>query len=447
MKFRARALFAVAVLAAAGCSKGGGGSAASAGPPPLAVDVAKAQRQDIATYISLDGQIAPFQESTLSLPQSGVLVSISVNEGDRVHAGQLLAQLDDSTFRANLAAAQATVAQAEAAVQGSSLTNPITEIQTQSAVTTAEQQLLQARNSLNSAQAAYDTAKIQYESDKSLASQGYLASTTLDQQRSTYANALATLESAKAGIRLAEATVSQAKGNRGQMGVQQADTKAKEAALEQAQAQVKLYETEIAQCRLFSPYDGVVTQRLIDPGALASPNQAIVRVSQLDPVYVNANVPDEQLAYVQTGTPATFTSSSLPGKTFNGRISDVNATPTTGTLSYRARIRQPNPGDLLRGGMLVSLTIRKELHKGAIVVPRTAVFQTDNGANVYTVVDGNKAKAVPVQVGLQTDTETEVHGAGIDPGTTVITTRPDALQDGSVVAVGGPPSAPGAKAH
>jgi multidrug efflux pump subunit AcrA (membrane-fusion protein) len=73
-------------------------------------------------------------------------------------------------------------------------------------------------------------------------------------------------------------------------------------------------------------------------------------------------------------------------------------------------------------------------------VPRTAVFQTDQGANVFTVVDG-KAKSVPVQLGLQTDTLSEVRGGKIDPGTVVITTRPDALQDGSVVAIGGPPAA------
>ena len=85
--------------------------------------------------------------------------------------------------------------------------------------------------------------------------------------------------------------------------------------------------------------------------------------------------------------------------------------------------------------MLVTLTVQKERHPNAIVVPRTALFDSDRGSNVYTVVDG-KAKLVPVQVGLETDTLAEVHGA-VRPGTQVITTRPDALQDGSVVAVNG----------
>ena len=85
-------------------------------------------------------------------------------------------------------------------------------------------------------------------------------------------------------------------------------------------------------------------------------------------------------------TPVTFTSSSVPGRTFSGTIYDVNATPTTGTLSYRARVIMPNPDDVLRGGMLVSVSVRKQFHPRAIVVPLTSVVQGSSGAAVYTVV-------------------------------------------------------------
>jgi multidrug efflux pump subunit AcrA (membrane-fusion protein) len=139
----------------------------------------------------------------------------------------------------------------------------------------------------------------------------------------------------------------------------------------------------------------------------------------------------------------------------------VNATPTQGTLSYRARVRVPNPGVVLRGGMLVSVTVRKEFHPGAIVVPRSAVFENGAGANVFTVaslppaspapgapkgggappgppVKLMQAKMVPVQIGLQTDTQAEIRSANVAPGTTVITTRPDTLRNDSIVAVAGP---------
>ena len=157
------------------------------------------------------------------------------------------------------------------------------------------------------------------------------------------------------------------------------------ATLKSAQAQVRLLQAEIVQTSLNAPFDGVVTQRLLDPGAFASPNQPILQISQIAHVYVNVNVPDSDLGYVQSDTPVSFTSSSLPGRTFSGRVFDVNATPTNGTLSYRARIVMPNPDDALRGGMLVSVSVRTRFQRNAIIVPLTAVVQGATGASVYTV--------------------------------------------------------------
>ncbi|MBD5634004.1 MAG: efflux RND transporter periplasmic adaptor subunit, partial [Candidatus Eremiobacteraeota bacterium] len=265
-----------------------------------------------------------------------------------------------------------------------------------------------------------------------------------EQSRPNYVAAQQSLTLARQTIPALQAALATAQKNTQQTQVDQATIAQNKAALAQAQANVKLLQVQIAQSSIYAPFDGIVTQRLLDPGAYAGPNQSIVQVSHLDQVYVNANVPDEDLAYVRAGTPARFTSQSIPGHVFNGSIYDVNAVPTSGTLSYRARILYNNGGDILRGGMLVSLLVRKERHADVVVVPRTAVFQSDQGADVYTVDKDDKARMIPVTVGLQTDTLTEVHG-DVRPGTVVITTRPDALADGSVVAVSGAPrgAAPG----
>ncbi|MDQ2909082.1 MAG: efflux RND transporter periplasmic adaptor subunit, partial [Candidatus Eremiobacteraeota bacterium] len=455
MKVRGAAVgaAAVAVLGGAlfttGCS---GHAKKAAGPPPLAVDVSRARRQDIATSLTLDGQIAPLQESTLSTPESGTVAAVYINEGDRVSAGQLLAKLDSSQLEAQLAANEAAVAQTQAKVNSSTVQAPISSQQYTSAVSQAEQNVQQAQNRVRTAQAALKNTQLVYSSDQSLVSQGYVARTQVEQSRAAYVSAQQELNNAEQALPAAQATLQTARSNTGQTQVDQATIQSNRAAVAEAQANVKLMRTQIAQSSIYAPFNGVVTQRLLDPGSFAGPNQPIVRVSQLSTVYVNANVPDEDLGFVHAGTSATFTSASLPGRTFSGTISDVNATPTTGTLSYRARIRQPNPGEVLRGGMLVTVTVQKEKHRGATVVPRTALFQSGQNSNsdqnstgsavssagsaVYTVVDG-KAKMLPVEVGLETDTLAEVRGAAIRPGTQVITTRPDALQDGSVVAVNG----------
>ncbi|HEY0384284.1 MAG TPA: efflux RND transporter periplasmic adaptor subunit [Candidatus Elarobacter sp.] len=492
-----RTLLAAAVLAMAvtACGKGGGGGAARSGPPPLAVDVAKAQRQDIATFVTLDGQIAPVQEATLSSPQSGNVAAVYVNEGQHVSRGQLVAKLDDSTLRAQLAQQQAIVQQQSAQLGGATLQAPVTAAQASNTVVTAQQQLAAARNGLQTTQAAYQSALSTYNADKQLLAQGYVAQTQFEQARSQYVQAQQAVNNARETVRQAQTALRYAQTQGGNaMPIQQQQIAVNRGQLAAAQAQVHLLETEIGQTSITSPFNGVVTQRLLDPGAFASPNQPVVRVSQIDSVYVNVNVPDDDLAYVHRGTPVSFTTSSLGNKPYRASVMDVNATPTQGTLSYRARVRVPNPGDRLRGGMLVSVNVRKEFHPGAIVVPRTAVFQSDKGANVYTVAElpppspgpsgapagapaaaaspaggagasaapagGRRkgaagagaggaagqqgppvklmqAKVVAVSVGLQTDTLTEVRSADIRPGTTVITTRPDALQDKSTVAIGG----------
>lgn len=397
-----------AALILGGC---GGHQQQQRGPMALDVDVAQAQRRDIATYLNLDGQIAPLQESTLSFQQSGPISAIYVNQGDRVSSGELLAKIDDSTLRAQLAQVQAQIAQSQAQAQSSAQNVPITQANTQQAV--------------SSAKAALANAKLTYDQDTALFKQGYVSQSQLEQARAAYAAAQSQYQTALS--------------NKGTAGVQTSQAQAAAEAVHAAQAQANILQTEIGQTSLYAPFDGVVTARLMDPGAMASPGNPVLKVSQVNTVWVNVNVPDEDLAYVHAGTPVTFTASQLGDRKFSANVTTVNAVPTQGTLSYQARIKESNPGDVLRGGMLVSVTVQKQRHNNAIVVPRSAVAQTDQGANVFIVPSTSsgqaKAEEVPVQLGVQTDTLSEVQSPKIQPGTMVITTRPDALQNGSTVAI------------
>src|SRR5580692_11617004 len=98
---------AIAVLVASLALDACGGGGAPKGPPPLSVDVASATRQNVATYLTLDGQIAPKEQSTLAFQQNGTVIKIDVNIGDVARKGQLLAQIDPSTLSAQLSQAQA----------------------------------------------------------------------------------------------------------------------------------------------------------------------------------------------------------------------------------------------------------------------------------------------------------------------------------------------------
>ena len=472
---RSQRAIAAAVLSAVAFSACSHGGAAARSAPPLAVDVTRAQRQTIATFLSLDGQITPLQQATLSTPQSGTIVAVYANEGERVNAGQVLAKLDDSTLRATLAQQNALESQARAQLGSQTLQGNVTPLQASSTVATAAQQLATSKNNVSTAQAALANAKLVYDSDAALFKQGYVAQTQLEAARAAYVQAQQSVASSQAATRQASAVLDSAKAQGANaVPIQNEQIAGARATLKSAQAQVRLLQTQIAQTSLVAPFDGVITQRLLDPGAFAGPNQPIVQISQVRHVYVNVNVPDNDLGFVHTATPVTFTSSSVPGRSFSGTVYDVNATPSTGTLSYRARIVMPNRDGVLRGGMLVSVHVQKESHPNAIVVPLTAIVTSANGPAVYTLVAppasppgsgpppgaagalpaaGGKpgagpggpqfalAKLVPVKLGLETDTLAQVTSPLITVGTTIITTRPDALQDKSLVAYS-PPAAP-----
>ncbi|MBV9234154.1 MAG: efflux RND transporter periplasmic adaptor subunit [Candidatus Eremiobacteraeota bacterium] len=393
----------VALGAGTGCGK-----KPDQGPMPLTVDAAAATRQNLATYVTLDGQIAPLEQSTLAFQQSGTIDQIRVNIGDMVHRGELLATIDPSTLQAQLSQAQAQAAQYSAAAQGAVVGYPVQVQANEAAVQTAK--------------ASLDNARLVYEQNQQLYKQGYVSQTQLQQSRSNYVQAQQTYNNAVVALR------------NNQVSAQ--NVRAQQAQAAAAGAQAHVISTQLSQTYLYAPYDAVVANRLVDPGAFASPSQPVLQVARIDRVWINVNVPDEDLGYVHPGTSVTFQSTSLPGRTYHAAVQTVNSVPTSGTLSYLARIELQNPSYALRGGMLVSVTLTKSRAVGAIVVPRSAVAQTPNGDMVYTIVD-NKAQAVPVRVGVQTDTMAQVMSPRVRPGTMVITTRPDALKDGSLVAIAG----------
>lgn len=413
-------LAVAASLTLGACGNGGGPK----GPPPLSVDVAPATRQNIATYLTLDGQIAPKDQSTLAFQQSGTVIRVNVNIGDVARKGALLAEIDPSTLSAQLSQAQAQASQQSAAAQGAVVGLPV-QVQTNNAA-------------VATAKAALDNAKLVYEQDQQLFKQGYVSQTALQQAQASYVQAQSTYANSVVGLRNNEVSAQ--------------NVKAQLAGAQAAAAQANVLSTQLSQTRLFAPFDGVISNRLLDPGAYASPNQPVLQISRIDVVWININVPDEDLAFVRPGVLVKFRTSSLLNREFDGRIQTVNAVPTSGTLSYLARLQMENPGDVLRGGMLISATLPKQQASNAIVVPRSAVADTESGSVVF-VVNGDKAEAVPVKVGVETDTLAQVVSPKVQAGTQVVTTRPDALKDGSVVAVNatpGPstsPAAAGSKPH
>jgi len=281
---------------------------------------------------------------------------------------------------------------------------------------------------VQTAKASLQNAQLVYNQNKQLYKQGYVSETQLQQSQANFVQAQQTYDNAVVGLR--------------NNAVSYQNVKSQQASAQAASAQAHVLSTQLSQTYLYAPYDAVVANRLVDPGAYASPSQPVLQVARIDHVWINVNVPDEYLSYVHSGNTVSFSSSSLPGRHFTGPIQTVNAVPTSGTLSYLARLELQNPGYVLRGGMLVTVRVTKQKASDAIVVPRAAVAQTPAGGSIVYIVSNGKAQAVPVRVGVETDTLSQIISPQVTAGTMVITTRPDALKDGSAVAVANGPTPP-----
>jgi RND family efflux transporter MFP subunit len=384
---------AATLFSLAACSKPAE-KKAQAGLPVSAIT---AKRGDITATFTLTGVVAPRQQAVLSSVVAGPVRDVYVSLGEYVRAGELLVKIDDSTLQAQRAQAAAHLDSVRAGDVGGSAT---------------------AQANLASAKVAYDNAESNLQRNETLFKQGYVSRTALDQAQSQAA-------AAEAAYRAAVVTEQNANMQSGPNTVAMAD-------ISNAQAALAAIDAQIAQTNVTAPFDGVITQRSVDRGALATSGTPLVTVSQLNPAWINVGIPDDDLAYVHTGTPVDISIDTLTARVWRAHVKVVNAAASTGTLSYMTHIVVPNDDYMLKGGMVANARFQQATHRNVVVIPRVAVYQTETGNAVYIVSDG-KAKSVPVKLGLQTLDKVEV--SGVEPGAQVITQRPDALQDGSVVSV------------
>ena len=419
----AAGIAAVAFVAGCGAKPA---SKADAGPPPVPVSAAPIRRGSIESTYSLTGTIIAGQQANLSSVISGQVRAVNAQIGDRVQKGQLLVQVDDASLRATLAQNEAALAASQARLRSSVANSTGTASTTQAG--------------LSSAQVAYDAAASNLKRTQSLFKQGYVSQSAIDLASSQYA-------AAQSALRTAQVAAQNANMTTGSASSAQADVAGLRAAAAQDAAAIQFTLTQIDQAAVTAPFDGIVTQRSVDPGSLASPGTPLIQVSSMDPAFVAVGIPDSDLGSVASGTAAKITLDSVPGRTWTGTVANLNAATNAGTLSYLARIAIPNPQLALKAGMVANVAFVAARHARALIVPRTAIAATQDGSAVYFVEKG-KAKLVAVIVGLQTQDQAEISGAGIEAGRTVITQRPDSLQDGSPVQVvtalagAGPSSAP-----
>jgi len=208
-----------------------------------------------------------------------------------------------------------------------------------------------------------------------------------------------------------------------------------------ALANLKSTRAAVEKKTIRAPFDGRVGIRNVDVGQYVSAGTVLVTLQQLDPIYVDFQVPQQQLALLKVGSKVLLTSDAVAGETFAGEIAafDPKVSEATRTVRVRAAVR--NPGKKLLPGMFASVIVDAGQPRNFLTLPQTAVTFNTYGNTVFVVARqtvGGKAQLVAEQRFIVTgDTRGDQIAvlSGITPKDVVVSSGANKLKNGSVVTV------------
>jgi len=214
-----------------------------------------------------------------------------------------------------------------------------------------------------------------------------------------------------------------------------ADYDSRVAAAASARAQAQGSQAEIGDRVIRAPFSGWVSLRNISVGAIASQGTAIVTISDIDTIKLDFTVPETMLASIRPGLTIQARSAAYPDRPFNGTIHTIDTVVDPNTRAVTIRARLPNPGRLLRPGMMLNVGIENAPRMG-LSVPELAVVGEGEARFVYIVDGDGKARRRPVRTGARASGRIEIL-QGLRPGERVVTEGVVKVADGMQIRLAG----------
>ena len=329
-------------------------------PRPIEVEVVRVARGRVEDAVtnSQAGTVKARMRARVGVDRAGRVAAIPRREGAHAAKGEMLLLLDAST---------------------------------------AETQLVAARRDLDAAHAAAEAARSnatlarqQHDRIASLFKSGVVSQGDMDQSKSALESAVAAQSGAEARDLSARSAVRQA-------------------------------ENEIDHLRVLAPFDGIVSQRMVEVGESVIPGQPVLELVSLDHLYVSAPLDEIDIGRLAPGLPARVKLDPYPGLTWQGLVTRVSAVVNdvkeqNRTLEVEVAL-EPGPGrPSPRPGTSADVEIILDRHERVLRVPTFAVAENKR----VMVMRGGRAEAREITIGLKNWDWTEV-ASGLDEGERVIT--------------------------
>lgn len=209
------------------------------------------------------------------------------------------------------------------------------------------------------------------------------------------------------------------------------------AAADAAQARVNAGGSRIADRTIRAPFAGVVGLRTASPGQFMRPGDQIGTLDDIAEIKLDFDVPETQIARVQTGVSILATTAAFPDRTFEGTIANVDSRVDPATRTVRVRAMLQNRDEIIRPGMLMSVQVFSNPRE-ALAIPEIAILDRADGSFVYRVVAGENGQVVEqaaIRTGQRSGGMAEVL-EGLNTGDLVVTEGVQAVRPGQPVQVG-----------
>jgi len=376
-----------------------------------AVTAARVHRASQDSEVLLPGTLSALTEASIYARAPGYVRKRYVDIGDRVREGQLMAEIETPELDQQVAQSRAQVSQ-------------------------SEQQLSQARAALVQAEAQRDLAKITTGRYNNLVARGAIARQDADTQESTYKTAQALVDAQEASVRASQDNVKQAQANLDRVIAMQ-DYK-----------------------NVRAPFNGVVTARNVDAGALISAAGAgqgvspmsvggalaangneMFRVAQVDTIRILTSVPQANAPDILVGMPAGLAVHEFQGRKFLGKVTRTTNSLDPNSRTLLVEVQVPNRDGKLLPGMYAQVHFRSHREVPPLLVPGDTLIAGQAGLQVAVLLDapqeGKGAKKVhvqSVQIGRDYGMDTEVMG-GLAGSELLVVNPGDDVKEGAFVRV------------
>lgn len=358
---------------------------------------------EVQTVTSAEKTLGDTYKATLEAYQQGIItsktsakvVSVSVENGQYVNAGDTIATLDDQDIQNNIRSAQ-------------------------SQIQIYEKQVESAQQQLNSSQVAMETLKINvddaqrnYDRQKALFDGKVISQTDFESYEKTLNTAKASYNSGQASIETAKASIETAK-----------------ASLEAQKVTLANYQDNLTNTVIKAPISGVISDKSLDIGQMASQGSTLAKINDISSIYATIQVPQEKINSVKMGQEATVT---IDGSEtiYNGTVQNIDLSADTTSRVFNVKVKIDNSDKLLLPGVYAKVELSTSETTEIITVPINTLVGNEGDYSVF-INDNGIAKKQQVTIGETDENNVEIV-SGLQDGDEVICTNTSTLQDGTEI--------------